>query len=223
MSEPETDEDYSRRRDAVYEVLISIPWAPSSLPEADKMRWLRHMSGELAHASITGDTSDLDFEGMKRKREREKLREAKALARKLSRAVQGLHYHTRGMLEYASYGTRFSDMQQGLDGPPILDADRDFWRRFWQTLATLDRTFDKAIPEAEAWIDDAPDLGKREQRIVAIVDCLRTMWRSITNKDPPMNISWAGPFADFLAESFKALNIEGNPRAAMDSWRKMHS
>jgi hypothetical protein len=178
------------------------------------------MSGELAHASITGDTSDFSFEGMNRRREREKLCEVQALARKLSRAVRGLHHHARDMLEFASYGVRFSDMEQGLDGPPVLDADRDFWKRFWQTLATLDHTLDKAFPEAEAWIEAAPDLGRREPRVIAIVDCLRLMWSSMTDKEPPLNISLAGPFADFLAEAFKALDIEGSPRAAVDSWRE---
>ena len=96
----------------------------------------------------------------------------------------------------------------------------DFWKRFWQTLATLDHTIDKAIPEAAAWIDNAPELGKREQRIIAIVDTLRIMWKSITSTEPPMNISGAGPFADFLTETFKALDLEGSPRAVMDSWRE---
>ena len=220
MSAHVCDEKYKRRSEALYKVFTGIPHKePTPLSHEKLLRWLRHMSGELAHASITGDTSDFSFEGMNRKREREKLRDVQALARKLSREVRGLHPHVSDMLWFASAGTRYSDMLD--DGSaPIPEAEREFWRRFWKHLAMLDSTIDKVLPEAEAWVNDAPELGKRERHIIAIVDVLRGIWRDVTGDDPPRYISGVGPFADFLAEAFRALELEVNPRAVTDSWRE---
>jgi hypothetical protein len=210
-----------RRSDALYKVFIRVPFAREPSYRDGFDNWLQIMSQQLAHTSITGDTFELDFEGMNRKREREKLYEVQTLARKLTRAVRGLHSHTSNMLWYASAGTRFSDMMSEDDDDrweSIPQGDREFWRRFWQTLATLDHTIDKAVPEAEAWIDDSTELGKRQPHIMAIVEVLRVMWKSITGDDAPTNIGERGPFANFLADAFEALELPHNPRAALASW-----
>src|SRR6516225_9054145 len=94
--------EHNRRSDALCKVFIGVPLARELDP--DFLDWLQIMSQQLAHTSITGDTTELDFDGMNRKREREKLCEVQTLARKLSRAVRGLHYHTRYELEFASAG-----------------------------------------------------------------------------------------------------------------------
>jgi hypothetical protein len=213
------EEEYKRRSDAILKVLVRIPVRTGrSDPES---WWLPHMSKELAHASITGDTADFDFEGMNKKREREKLREIQTLARKLSRAMRGLHYHARDMLWFASIGVRYADMaQDDLDRPAVSEADEEFWRRFWQTIPTLDHIIDAALPESEAWIDNAPELGKREQRIIGIIDTLEIIWWSLTGAHAPNYIGASGPFAEFLADALAALDIEGNPRSLFESWRK---
>jgi hypothetical protein len=223
MSTHACDEKYKRCRDALYKVLVSIHprQDPAPLSPEAFLIWLRNMSEDLAHASVTGDTSYLEFKGMNRNRERKKLREIQTLARKLSRTVRGLHPHTSDMLKFASIGFRFSDMlDNSQPRESISDADMDFGQRFWQVLTELDRTIDKALPEADAWIDNAPELGKREQHIIAIVEVLRGLWRDVTGDDPPNFLNEDTRFGKFLASAFKAMKIKNKPRSTMDSWRK---
>jgi hypothetical protein len=206
--------EHKRRSDALYKVLIRLPrgrysfLAAHELSDADVLRWFERRSEILAHASITGDTSSLDFEGMNRKGERERLCEIQKLARQLSRKVRGLHPDTRRMLRFASQDVREF----------ISVADMEFWRRFWQTLETLDHTIDEALPEAKRWIDIAPELGKREQLIIAIVEALRDLWGYTTGAKTPKSLSATGEFANFMTGAFQALELAEDPRSAMQSW-----
>ena len=79
---------------------------------------------------------------------------------------------------------------------------------------------DKVTPTVSDFIDIAPVAGRRNLKSVVAIEKLREVWEDRKKTPAPMNITEAGPFADFIVEAFEALGLDGNSRAAMDSWRE---
>jgi hypothetical protein len=204
--------EIQRRKVALYDVLDRVlSLSEISGPQLDL--W-HHVAHGLASASVTGDPWELDFTGLNRKREQEKLREVHTLARKLAKAVGGLHWRTKIKLQLESSDILAPDQE-------LSERDReDFWKSFWEAVYTLDRVVDKIVPAISADISAAPELGRRRWLNIAIVESLRDLWEDRKKTPAPMNITDSGPFTDFIIEAFEALGLKGNPRATMDSWRE---
>jgi hypothetical protein len=103
---------------------------------------------------------------------------------------------------------------------PLVRKDPNFWIYFWGAAFVLDEVVDKITPSISDHIETAPVAGRRNLANVTAIESLRDIWEDRKKTPAPMNITDAGPFADFLIEAFEALGLEGNPRAAMDSWRE---
>jgi hypothetical protein len=161
------------------------------------------------------------FDAMNRREERERLRRFQSLAREIARAWQNLHPDIQATIANAAW--HFAVPYRNEDDHPFPPrfAPRDFpWGGFWDAFREIDKLIDFALPRAHDCIDAAPEIGRRNVRAVNVVDDLRKVWAKRKGTPAPMNITEAGPFADFLIEAFEALGLEGNPRAAMDSWRE---
>jgi len=80
---------------------------------------------------------------------------------------------------------------------------------------------DEITPEVNRQIDAAPDAGRRDLMDIEVARRLLPLWEEALNKGTaPLSITDAGEFSEFLAESFDALCLQGNCRAALDSLRK---
>jgi hypothetical protein len=234
MTKHVCDEELERRSNALYEVFIRIPYSDDHEPSIHTQQFTHRYAISLARLSMTGDTSRFMVDGMNRKREREKLYEVRKLARRLSLAMRELDPNVIWALTLSSSGTSYfeatrvpsdqapSDRPDYSESLSTSDDDEDFWYRFWPTLTKLDHELDKALPETNVWIDNALEMGKRERHkhIIVIVDYLCDFWESRTGDAPPNFLNEDTRFGKFLASAFKAMKLENNPRAAMDSWRK---
>jgi hypothetical protein len=156
--------------------------------------------------------------------ERKKLLKVQQLARDFSQALKELHVHTAGELLTQCSDLRDLSSKNGrnvlLRLQQVCPDDFDFWVYFWATAFVLDEVMDKITPAIIDFVGTAPVAGRRNLTNVMAIEQLRDVWEERKKTPAPMNITDAGPFTDFIVEAFEALGIEGNPRAAMDSWRE---
>jgi hypothetical protein len=158
---------------------------------------------------------------MRRSAELERLQKVGRAAREFAKAWGSLHWDVKATIINSSVGfgaeRRDPDIPFGADFIEWRPSD---WRAFWDVVPELDKLIDRALSNAKECIDAAPEAGRRNMRAVNVIDDLRKIWTERKKIPAPMNIAEAGPFADFLIDVFEALGLEGNPRAAMDSWRE---
>ncbi|MFZ5675872.1 MAG: hypothetical protein ACOZAM_23190 [Pseudomonadota bacterium] len=144
---------------------------------------------------------------MNPRQEHEKLRRIQRLARELTEAWRSLHGDTRNEMELFSFSIHEVDGHKSRD-PLSLSI-----------LHSLDRVVDLAMPFANRIVDGAPIAGRRDLVALAIVERLRNVWAERRGFQAPKSMTDAGAFADFMIDAFSVLDLPGNPRAALDSWR----
>ena len=83
------------------------------------------------------------------------------------------------------------------------------------------------VPSIRAAKSAVPTGGHRSGKIkwdaVAAIDACRTSWWRCTGKEAPVSLNPASPFGRFVKDIFETMGIKGNPRSAMQSWRKVQS
>jgi hypothetical protein len=156
------------------------------------------------------------FDAMNRRAEMEKLQRVRRAAQEFVKAWVSLHPDVLATIINSSVGFGAKRRDPDIPFDPAITA----WRAFWDAVPELDGLIEHALSNAKACIDAAPEMGRRNIRAVNVVDELREIWAKRKGAPAPTNITEAGPFADFLIDAFDALGLEGNPRAAMDSWRE---
>ena len=196
-----TDEEFERRTSDLDATLDRLLGPASSSPDA--------LDAEFVMMALWLPSAGLG--AMNPRRERTQLLKVERLAKALASAWGDLHYETRTQMELlsatmhdaegrdASYSSRF---------PLSLDI-----------LSVLDGVVATAAPLANRVIDTAPVAGRRDLTNVAVVERLRHVWEQRTSTVAPRSMTEAGPFADFIISAFETLELPGNPRAAIDSWR----
>ena len=65
--------------------------------------------------------------------------------------------------------------------------------------------------------------GKVKWEAVAAIDACRTSWWRCTGDEAPVSLNPASKFGKFVQDIFYAMEVDGTPRAAMDSWRRVQS
>jgi len=152
--------------------------------------------------------------------ERKNLLKMQQAVRYLAKTIRELHVQTFQQLvdECSALGDLSGESSRDL--MPLVRKDPNFWIYFWGAAFVLDEVVDKITPSISDHIETAPVAGRRNLANVTAIESLRDIWEDRKKTPAPMNITDAGPFADFLIEAFEALGLEGNPRAAMDSWRE---
>jgi hypothetical protein len=161
---------------------------------------------------------DLTLSAMNPRLEREKLLKVGRLAREFVQAWLGLHRYVSLQAIYASQRIDQLMPTPELDSR-LKEMRTEDWFLFWVTLGRLDELVDKITPTLNDFIDAAPAAGRRKLVNVAVVECLGEAWQERKNAPAPKGVTDAGgAFYDFISEAFQTLHLEGDPRAAVDSW-----
>jgi hypothetical protein len=198
------------------EVVVQRKFWPGDPPQTN---WFVPTDGPRIVANIF-DWADYSLGAMNPAAERKRLLKIQQLARELSKTLRELHPHTFDRIQTQSRDLHDLGAPHGIDPPFEGDDLENFWHHFWFTARSFGELMNKITPTVSGSIDRAPVAGRRNLTNVMAVEDLRDVWESRKNAPAPMNITDAGPFAEFIAEAFAALGIESNPRAAMDSWRE---
>lgn len=152
---------------------------------------------------------------MNPRREREKLLKVEKLAIELAATWMDLHYETRTQMELLSAAV------QEIEGRHSSYSSRH--PLSLEIVSVLDGLVAVAAPLANHAIDTAPIAGQRNLTNVAVIERLRHLWEERRGADAPKSMTEAGPFADFIFAAFETLDLPGNPRAAVDSWRSFRA
>jgi hypothetical protein len=214
-----------RRRDALFKVLHEF-----GLPEEHGV-WIYSRVNSIVRWAVAGTFTEI--RAIKRGKEKKRLQRMKVLAQKLARELREMNPEVLYGIDEACYSTittalpRLNRISWSAEGGrevkeeyicPHLDGE--FWELFWETVGRLDRVIDQITPKVNRHIDATPEAGRRHTKNVEAIRRLLLLWMDALNKDgAPLSINDASEFSEFLAESFKALGLKGNHRAAMDSWR----
>jgi hypothetical protein len=215
-------EESKRRHDALFRVLDKFGLPPLYSP------WIRFSVHSIVKMVVTGHLTEI--RAIKPSQERKRLRRIRGLAQKLARELREMNPAVLHDIENAclivtalprlkgASWARGREVTEEYICPPL---DRDFWTSFWETVGRLDRVIDQIAPEVNRHIDVAPDAGRRDLMNIEVIRRLLPLWEDALNKGPaPLSITDAGELSEFLAESFDALGLQGNCRAAMDSLRE---
>ncbi|MYZ47336.1 hypothetical protein [Propylenella binzhouense] len=197
-----SDEEFDRRMATLDEVLCRH-LGPQPDPNAENAEAL--MMALWLPAGGSG--------AMNQRQEREHLAEVQKCARALTKAWKILHSDIRARMEIHSYSMHKIEDESGRglysENPLSLTI-----------VGVLDLIIDAMSQVGNEVIDAAPSLGRRDFVSVGIVERLRTIWAERKGTPAPKSMTEAGPFADLVIDVFDALGLEGNPRAAVDSWRE---
>jgi hypothetical protein len=205
-----------------YPRLWPVPKAAAKLFADDSLSHL-HLSPMDGGVVVEGLLDPAGLLGaMNPAMERKKLLKIRQLAKELAETLRELHPDAYGELITQSQAVRDLGAEYSPDLMPIMNMhrNRDFWVLFWSAAFSFDELMDKIVPAVSDLTDTAPVAGRRNLTNVIVIESLREVWEDRKKTPAPMNITDAGPFTDFIVEAFEALGLEGNPRAAMDSWRE---
>jgi len=162
---------------------------------------------------------DLTIGAMNHRLEREKLLKVGRLAREFAQAWRELHMPLSFHAIYASLRMDHAAVLSGPYSDSLKEMTEEDWSLFWVTVGKLDKLVNNITPALNDFIDAAPTAGRRKLVNVAVVECLRTAWQERKNVSAPKGVTDAGgAFYDFIFETFQGLHMEGDPRAAVDSW-----
>ena len=82
-------------------------------------------------------------------------------------------------------------------------------------------------PSIQAAKSAVPTGGHRSGKVkwggVSAIDACRTSWWRCTGKEAPKSLNPASKFGKFVQDIFYAMEIDGNPRSAMDAWKRVQS
>jgi hypothetical protein len=149
---------------------------------------------------------------MNAKREREKIQKVRKLAKELADTWGSIHYDITAQMRMASWYLHHTESGMKSRDPLSLGI-----------VDVLHEVIDMTLPVAEDVIANAPNAGRKALRNIAIVEGLRRVWHERIGAEPPVSMSEAGRFADYMIEAFEAIGSSGNARASLDSWRKIRA
>ena len=206
------DDAEIRRRGAALDEVLNRRLGPGTNRIIEKLLDGPHLlpprdGGEVAFGIFDVDET---LGAMNAASERRKLLKIQQLAGDLAKELRELHPHTYGRIGTESDAVR--DLgKNGEDLMLLIQDDPNFWTVFWGAAFVFDELMDKITPAVSDFIDTAPVAGRRNLANIVAIEDLREIWEERKKNPAPMNITEAGPFADFLIEAFEVLGLEGNP------------
>ena len=154
---------------------------------------------------------------MNRKNQEEALYKIGQLLRELVRAKKTLHDAVDWEIVH---GLTNAAEDPGHDPGPeddLNERQKDLVTT-WDTLSGMSQIIDRITPDIKHFIRAAPDEGKRDMRMIVIVDFLSDIWAKRKGVTARKQVEDANPFTRFVADVFTALGEDYDARSSVNSW-----